>query len=86
MSEQKDPVAEEKNAPAEPEQAEGQTADTAEKRPRADPVRRWTFIILGLSFVLLAWHLVADRVTPYSTQARVNALVVPIASEVVFGI
>lgn len=47
-----------------------------------DPVRRWTFIILAICAVLLAWYLRADRVTPYTSQARVNALVVPIAAEV----
>jgi multidrug resistance efflux pump len=56
--------------------------EPAAQKPPRDPVRRWTFIILGISAVLLAWHLVADRITPYSTQARINALVVPIASEV----
>jgi multidrug resistance efflux pump len=48
----------------------------------ADPVRRWTFILLAAAALLLAWHLRADRVTPITSQARVNALVVPIAPEV----
>ena len=47
-----------------------------------DPVRRWTFIILILCAVLLAWYLRSDRVTPHTSQARVHALVVPIAPEV----
>ncbi len=47
-----------------------------------DPVRKWTFIIIGLCLVLLAYYLVADRVTPLTTQARVHALVVPVAPEV----
>ena len=47
-----------------------------------DPVRRWTLILLVVCVVLLAWYLRADRVTPYTSQARVNALVVPIASQV----
>ena len=36
------------------------------KLPR-DPVRRWTFIILAVCIVLLAWYLRADRVTPYTS-------------------
>lgn len=52
------------------------------QKPGKDPVRRWTFILLAVAAVLLAWYLRSDRVTPYTTQARVNALVVPIASEV----
>jgi len=52
------------------------------KNPPMDPVRKWTLIVLGLCVLLFAWYLVSDRVTPYTTQARVHALVVPIASEV----
>jgi len=47
-----------------------------------DPVRMWTFILLGLVLLLLAWYLRADRVTPYTSQARLRAMVVPIAPEV----
>jgi len=51
-------------------------------RPSMDPVRKWTFIVLIAAGVLLGWSLVADRITPYTSQARVHALVVPIAPEV----
>jgi multidrug resistance efflux pump len=51
-------------------------------KPAMDPVRKWTFILLGAGVVLMAWYLTADRVTPYTTQARVHALVVPVATEV----
>lgn len=47
-----------------------------------DPVRRWTLILLAIAALLFAWYLRADRVTPFTSQARVNALVVPIAPEV----
>ena len=47
-----------------------------------DPVRKWTFIILALCIVLTALYLVADRQTPFTTQARVHAFVVPIAPQV----
>ena len=57
-------------------------ADATPEKPAADPVRRWTFIVLATSALLFAWYLRADRVTPYTSQARVNALVVPIAPEV----
>lgn len=55
---------------------------TDEQTAGMDPVRKWTFIALGACFVLMVFYLVADRVTPYTSQARVNALVVPIAAEV----
>ncbi|MGD2129696.1 MAG: HlyD family secretion protein [Lysobacterales bacterium] len=61
---------------------EGQTEAIADKNKPVDPVRRWTFIVLALCLVLLGWYLRADRVTPSSSQARVNALVVPVAPEV----
>lgn len=47
-----------------------------------DPVKRWTMILLVISAVLLFWHLRSDRVTPITSQARVHALVVPMAPEV----
>ena len=53
-----------------------------EQNANADPVRKWTYIVLGLCLLLLVWYLRSDRVTPYTSQARVHALVVPIASEV----
>jgi multidrug resistance efflux pump len=55
---------------------------TDEEQTGMDPVRKWTFIALGACVVLMVYYLVGDRVTPYTTQARVNALVVPIAAEV----
>ena len=59
-----------------------ETEAAAENTASTDPVRRWTLIILGLCAVLMVYYLVADRITPYTTQARVHAVVVPIAAEV----
>lgn len=47
-----------------------------------DPVRLWTFIVLILCIILFAVYLVGDRLTPFVTQARVHAYVVPIAPQV----
>ena len=50
--------------------------------PPADPARkgvRWVVLVIVLSLV---WYLLADRYTPYTQQARVEAFVVPVASEV----
>ncbi len=58
------------------------TEDVAVAKEPMDPVRKWTLIVLGACVVLMFWYLVADRVTPYTTQARVHALVVPVASQV----
>ena len=48
----------------------------------ADPVKRgarWVAVLIALS---LLWYFFADRYTPYTQQARVQAFVVPVASEV----
>lgn len=45
-------------------------------------VRKWTLIVLAVSAVLLIYHLIADFVTPYTSQAYVKAFVVDIAPEV----
>jgi multidrug resistance efflux pump len=47
-----------------------------------DPVRTWTLRLLVLALVILIAYLVFDRMTPFSSQARVHALVVPVAAEV----
>ena len=59
------------------------TATEAEAVPaEKDPVRRWTLILLGFAVFLLGWYLMSDRITPYTTQARVHAFVVPVAAEI----
>ena len=50
--------------------------------PPADPAKkgvRWVLVVIVISLV---WYLLADRYTPYTQQARVDAFVVPVASEV----
>jgi multidrug resistance efflux pump len=47
-----------------------------------DPVRRWTLIVLGLIVILFLYSIVADRLTPYTSQATVQAFVVRMAPEV----
>lgn len=50
--------------------------------PVADPTKKglkWVMLLIVLS---LAWYLLADRLTPYTQQARVGAFVIPVAAEV----
>jgi multidrug resistance efflux pump len=64
---------------------QGGSIPATESKPvkaRMDPVRKWTFILLAIVLLLLTWYLVSDRLTPFTSQARVHALVVPIAPEV----
>ncbi|MFC1688506.1 HlyD family secretion protein [Pseudomonadota bacterium] len=49
---------------------------------KKDPVRKWTFIVLALCLVLFVLYLVGDRHTPYTSQAKVHAYVVPMAPQV----
>lgn len=50
--------------------------------PESWPVRRWALAVLGLCVLLFVYHLFADRLTPFTTQASVNAFVVPLSPEV----
>jgi multidrug resistance efflux pump len=63
------------------ETAANDSGETSAKAPM-DPVRKWTLIVLGACVILMFWYLRSDRVTPYTNQARVHALVVPIAAQV----
>jgi multidrug resistance efflux pump len=49
---------------------------------RRDPLRRWTLVILVLFVLLFGWTLIADRLTPYTSDASVRAFVVRIVPEV----
>ncbi|RZA29180.1 MAG: HlyD family secretion protein [Lysobacteraceae bacterium] len=44
--------------------------------------RRGAIAVLALILASLAWYFVADRLTPYTSQARVQAFVVPVPAEV----
>jgi multidrug resistance efflux pump len=47
-----------------------------------DPVKKITHIALVVIAVLFVWYIVADRLAPWTDQARVQAYVVPIVSQV----
>ena len=54
----------------------------SEVPPAAAPVNKsmkWVLLVIVLS---LAWYLLADRFTPYTQQARLQAYVVPVSAEV----
>jgi multidrug resistance efflux pump len=55
---------------------------TAPERKTADPVRMGSMIIMLLILLTMVWYLLADRYSPYTQQARIQAYVVPVASEV----
>ena len=47
-----------------------------------DPVKRITRITLVVIAIVFVWYVVADRLAPWTDQARVQAYVVPIVSQV----
>jgi multidrug resistance efflux pump len=55
---------------------------TKASEPAAEPVKKgakWVALLIALSLV---WYLLADRFTPSTQQARVQAFVIPVAAEV----
>lgn len=54
----------------------------AEQQSSANPLRRWTLTVLAICALLFVYHLIAERLTPYTSQAYVQAFVVEIATEV----
>jgi len=49
---------------------------------KADPIRRITLGVLVVCLVMFIWYVRSDRVTPYTSQARVHTLVVPVVPRV----
>ena len=45
-----------------------------------DPVKRITRIALIVIAIMFVWYVVADRLAPWTDQARVQAYIVPIVS------
>lgn len=60
----------------------GQTRAAARAPAGANRVRRVTLIVLAIAVLLFVYHLVADRLTPYTSQAHFRAFAVDIAPEV----
>lgn len=47
-----------------------------------DPARHITIVVLAIVAVLFAWHIAADRATPYSDLGKVDGYIVPVAPQV----
>jgi len=48
----------------------------------ADPLRRWTLVALVIGILLFGWTLIADRLTPYTSDTSVRSFVVRNVPEV----
>jgi multidrug resistance efflux pump len=73
------------NEPTPPAALAEPTAATATPQPPPKPgggSRVGAIIVLVLIVCSLTWYFVSDRLTPHTSQARVQAFVVPVAAEV----
>lgn len=52
------------------------------KQAEKSPVKMVTLVVTFLCALILVWYLLANRHTPYSEHARLNALIVPIVPKV----
>ena len=68
-----------------PSKSDETPAPIAGKSPPPGPgkgSRRGAIVVVILIVTSLSWYFVSDRLTPYTSQARVQAFVVPVAAEV----
>ena len=56
--------------------------EPAARKRRINPVTVITLLVLAFCVTLFVWHLMADRFTPYTDQARVEAFAVPVVPQV----
>jgi multidrug resistance efflux pump len=59
-----------------------QEVDVGSAKPPSSPLRKVILIALGTLLALFIYHVLADRFTPYSSQARVETFMTQIAPEV----
>src|SRR3954469_12974111 len=60
----------------------GETAAAPARSRPADPLRRWTLATFALGVLLFGWTMIADRLTPYTSDASVRTFVVRAVPEV----
>ena len=46
----------------------------------ASPARRWILLVLAVGLALVTYNLIADRLTPYTSEATVQAYLVHIGA------
>ena len=56
--------------------------DSGKKSKKVDPISRITKIVLAVCLIIFIWYLFADRFAPYTDQARIKTLVVPLVPRV----
>lgn len=57
-------------------------ASKAEEKKKEPPIKLWTGAAVALCIAIFAGHLLADKYTPYTSNGRIEAFVVPIVPQV----
>ncbi len=65
-----------------PDAPEKEGANTPEEKKKRDPIKLWTVFVVGLCIALFIGHIFADKYTPYTSDGRIEAFVVPIVPQV----
>lgn len=63
-----------------PEKTNSNSSQVSHAKPR--PVRMITLIVLFFSVLFLIWYILSDRHAPYTDQARINGLMIPVTSSI----
>jgi len=66
----------------EPESETETDSESGQPPTGTSKARTLTLIVLSVSLLIFIWYLRADRFTPYTDQARVNSLTVPLVPQV----
>ena len=64
------------------EKAPDQEEANSETSSKKSTVSKWTGIVIGLCILMLVLHVLSDKYTPYTSNGRINAFVVPIVPQV----
>ena len=67
-----------KEATTSPDAPEKEEASAPEEKKKRDPIKLWTFFVVASCIALFIGHILADKYTPYTSNGRVKAFVVPI--------
>lgn len=75
-------ASDEKLPPSKPDETAATVGKESPQPELGKGSRLGAIIVLMLIIASLAWYFVSDRLTPYTSQARVQAFVVPVAAQV----
>lgn len=76
------PPPKEKATPPENPTAPAKPEEKPKERKKRDPIKIMTRLVLLLLVLLFVGHILSDKYVPYTSDARVEAYVVPLAAEV----